>query len=267
MTPPGNAENINVPTPPLCDKVPGCSRCRDSEPLDFDFSFAYQPIVDYAERKIFAHEALVRGVNGESAASILAKVNDRNRYRFDQACRVKAVEGAAKLGIKEYLSINFLPNAVYEPGACIRSTFEAAHRFNFPKEKIIFEVVEGEDVSDRPHLLSIFSEYKRFGFKTAIDDFGAGYAGLNLLSEFQPDIVKIDMDLIRHIDTSDPKQAIVEGVSHICRRLGIKVLAEGVETRAERDFLVRCGVNYFQGYLFCKPAFQAVGRIDGGAFD
>lgn len=267
MTQLSNAANINPSTTTPSEKVPGCGRCRDSEPLDFDFSFAYQPIIDYAERKIFAHEALVRGINGESAASILEKVNDENRYRFDQSCRVKAVEGAARLGIKEFLSINFLPNAVYEPGACIRSTFEAAQKFNFPKEKIIFEVVEGEDVSDRPHLLNIFNEYRRFGFKTAIDDFGAGYAGLNLLSDFQPDIVKIDMDLIRNIDTSDPKQAIVEGIVHICRKLGIKVLAEGVETKAERDFLVRAGVNYFQGYLFCKPAFQSVGRINGGAYE
>jgi EAL domain-containing protein (putative c-di-GMP-specific phosphodiesterase class I) len=246
--------------------APGCNRCRDLEPLEFDFSYAYQPIVDFQERRIFAHEALVRGVNGESAASILARVNDDNRYRFDQTCRAKAVEGAARIGLQGFLSINFLPNAVYEPASCIRSTFAAAQKYNFPKERIIFEVVEGENVSDRPHLIKIFEEYRRFGFKTAIDDFGAGYAGLNLLADFQPDIVKIDMDLVRNINDSRPKQAIVEGIVHICRKLDIKVLAEGIETKAERDFLVRSGVQYFQGYLFCKPAFQAIGRISDNAF-
>lgn len=75
--------------------VPGCNRCKDLEDLDFDFTFAYQPIVDFHAHAIFAHEALVRGVNNESAYSILARVNDDNRYRFDQACRVKAVKGAA----------------------------------------------------------------------------------------------------------------------------------------------------------------------------
>jgi EAL domain-containing protein (putative c-di-GMP-specific phosphodiesterase class I) len=115
--------------------------------------------------------------------------------------------------LQEYLSINFLPNAVYQPAACIRSTFEAAQRYQFPIERIIFEVTEGERVDDRPHLVNIFREYSRFGFRTAIDDFGAGYAGLNLLSEYQPDIVKIDMDLIRDIDTSKPKQVIVHGIS------------------------------------------------------
>ncbi len=245
---------------------PSCNRCKDNEALDFDFSFAYQPIVDYRARAVFAHEALVRGINGESAASVLARVNDKNRYTFDQSCRVNAVKGAAQLGIKELLSINFLPNAVYEPAACIRSTFEAAQKYNFPKERIIFEVVEGENVSDRPHLINIFEDYKRFGFTTAIDDFGAGYAGLNLLADFQPDIVKIDMDLVRNINDSKPKQAIVEGIVHICRQLNIKVLAEGIETKAERDFLVGSGITLLQGYLFCKPAFQAIGQIDERAW-
>lgn len=245
---------------------PGCSRCRDLDALDFDFAFAYQPIVDFRTRSIFAHEALVRGINGESAASVLARVNDDNRYRFDQGCRVGAVKGAAELGIRELLSINFLPNAVYEPAACIRSTFEAAKKYGFPKEHIIFEVVEGENVTDRPHLINIFEEYRRFGFMTAIDDFGAGYAGLNLLAEFQPDIIKIDMDLVRDIDANPPKQAIVEGIVHICRQLKIRVLAEGIETRAERDCLLERGVELFQGYLFCKPAFRAVGTIDPAAW-
>ncbi|MQY50599.1 EAL domain-containing protein [Rhodocyclus gracilis] len=246
--------------------APGCERCRNLDALDFEFSFAYQPIIDFHARRIFAHEALVRGPQGESAASVLARVNDDNRYRFDQACRVKAVQGAAALGIQEFLSINFMPNAVYQPEACIRSTFAAAQKYNFPKERIIFEVLEGENISDRPHLIRIFEEYKRFGFQTALDDFGAGYAGLNLLADFQPDIIKIDMDLVRHIDTSKPKQAIVEGIVHIGRQLGIRILAEGIETRAERDFFLSCGVTLMQGYFFSKPAFQAIGSIDASAW-
>ncbi|WP_153116788.1 EAL domain-containing protein [Rhodocyclus tenuis] len=248
-------------------EAPGCGRCRNLAPLDFEFSFAYQPIVDLQTRTVFGHEALVRGINGESAASVLARVNDDNRYRFDQACRVKAVQGAAELGIREFLSINFLPNAVYQPEACIRSTFEAARKYNFPRERIIFEVTEGEDISDRSHLINIFREYQRFGFQTAIDDFGAGYAGLNLLAEFQPDILKIDMDLVRDIDKSRPRQAIVEGIVHMSRQLGIRVLAEGIETRAERDFLFASGVSLMQGYFFSKPAFGAIGEIDAAAWE
>ena len=168
--------------------------------------------------------------------------------------------------MKELLSINFLPNAVYQPAACIRSTFEAAHRYQFPIKQIIFEVIEGEQVCDRPHLVNIFREYRRFGFQTAIDDFGTGYAGLNLLSEYQPHIIKIDMYLVRDVDTSKPKQAIIRGIVSICSALNMRVLAEGIETPAERDFLRDAGISLMQGYLFCKPAFQALGIVNPAAW-
>lgn len=239
-----------------------CAQCKDDTPLDFAFVFAYQPIVDLERRSVYAHEALVRGPNGESAWSVLSQVTDANRYRFDQACRVEAIRQAAALGMRERLSINFLPNAVYQPAACIRSTFEAARRYQFPIEQIIFEVTEGEQIADRPHLVNIFEQYRRFGFHTAIDDFGAGYAGLNLLAAYQPDIVKIDMDLVRDIDTSAPKRAIVDGIVAIGKALNVRVLAEGIETAAERDCLRRAGIGLMQGYLFCKPALQAIGSID-----
>lgn len=244
----------------------GCGRCRDEEALDFDFSFAYQPIVNVASRTIFAHEALVRGPNGESAHSVLSKVNEKNRYHFDQACRVKAVNGAAALGMQELLSINFLPNAVYQPHACIQTTLKAARACGFPLEKIIFEVTEDERVTDRAHLVEIFKEYDRLGFRTAIDDFGAGFAGLNLLAEYQPQIIKIDMDLVRDIDRSRPKQVIVGGIMAMAKELDIEVLAEGIETAAERDALREAGIELMQGYLFSKPAFNALGTIAADAW-
>ncbi|MFT5643253.1 MAG: EAL domain-containing protein (putative c-di-GMP-specific phosphodiesterase class I) [Janthinobacterium sp.] len=193
---------------------------------------------------------------------MLSQVTPANRYLFDQACRVEAIRGAASLGMQELLSINFMPNAVYQPAACIRSTLQAARLYQFPIERIIFEVTEGEQIMDRPHLVNIFREYRRFGFRTAIDDFGAGYAGLNLLAEYQPHIVKIDMELVRGIDASKPKQAIIDGIVAICAALDVKVLAEGIETAAERDVLRAAGIDLMQGYLFCKPAFQALGIVD-----
>lgn len=216
------------------------------------------------QRSVFAHEALVRGPQGESAWSVLSQVTDANRYQFDQACRVKAVKTAASLQMRELLSINFLPNAVYEPAACIRSTFEACQTFGFATEQLMFEVTEGERVDDRPHLINIFESYRKFGFKTAIDDFGAGYAGLNLLSGFQPHVVKIDMELVRDIDSSRVKQAIVSGIVLTCGQIGSAVIAEGVETRAELQCLASLGVQLIQGYYFCKPVFQGLGVIDAG---
>ena len=217
-------------------------------------------------RAVYAHEALVRGPNGEGANTVLDRVSDANRYRFDQACRVKAIKGAAQIGLTERLSINFLPNAIYKPEVCIRTTLEAARANSFPVERIIFEATEGEAIADGKRLSHILREYKRTGFLTAIDDFGAGYAGLNLLTEFQPDIVKLDMNLVRGVDASRVRQAIVGGVLKMCRELGITVLAEGVETEGERDFFLDAGVSLMQGYLFARPAFQARGNVEASAW-
>jgi EAL domain-containing protein (putative c-di-GMP-specific phosphodiesterase class I) len=243
-----------------------CQDCGTSERLGFHFDYAYQPIVDVASRTIFGHEALVRGPNGEGAMSVLSQVNEKNRYRFDQACRVKAIKTAAQLGIRERISINFLPNAIYKPEICIRTTLEAASAHGFPLDRIIFEVTEGERVEDGPWLAEILREYKRCGLLTAIDDFGAGYAGLTLLAGFQPDLIKIDMELVRNIDRSSSRQAIVRGMVRICADMGVQVIAEGIETTGERDFLCDAGIHLMQGYLFSRPVFQGVGEIDALAW-
>lgn len=247
---------------PLSGAEPACKACSNAEAAIFKFSYAYQPIVDVINRTVWGHEALVRGPDGESAYSVLSQVNDDNRYRFDQACRVKAIKGAAAIGIEERLSINFLPNAIYKPEVCIRTTLAAAQANNFPIHRIVFEATEGEAISDGQRLAEILREYKRAGFITAIDDFGAGYAGLNLLADFQPDIIKLDMALVRNVDGSKARQAIARGILRICEELNIEVLAEGVESANERDFYLSEGVALMQGYLFSRPAFQARGQID-----
>lgn len=267
QTPPTSANpTFPVDFRPMTGTAQDCENCRHAAGLGFQFDYAYQPIVDVRTRTVFAHEALVRGPNGESAASVLAQVNETNRYRFDQACRVKAIKGASELGFAEAISINFLPNAIYKPEACIRTTLAAADAHGFPLERIIFEVTEGERVEDGPWFAQILREYKRCGFKTAIDDFGAGYAGLKLLSDFQPDLIKIDMDLIRSVDTNRARQAIVRGLVRLCEDMEIQVIAEGIETPAERDFLSDSGIWLMQGYLFAKPAFKAVAALNPPAF-
>jgi len=242
--------------------VPPCSACRDGEELDFEFSMAFQPIVDLRDNSIFAYEALVRGDDGNGAAAILGKVNEQNRYAFDQACRVKAVELASRLQIPCFVSINFLPNAVYQAATCIRATLEAASRFGFPTERLIFEITENEELVDKEHLKSIIREYRLKGFKTAIDDFGAGYSGLNLLAEFQPDIIKLDMALVRSICTDPVRQAIVQGIFGVCKALKIDVIAEGVETHAELQQLLTLGINLYQGYLFAKPEYETLPKVN-----
>ncbi|OWW19600.1 EAL domain-containing protein [Noviherbaspirillum denitrificans] len=240
----------------------GCEECRNPAALGFDFTMAFQPIMDLETMRPFAYEALVRGLNGEGAGFVLGQVDDGNRYRFDQACRVKAIELAAGLGMHRiascHLSINFLPNAIYRPETCIRSTLEACARFGFPSDRLMFEVTEGERVEDGPHLVGIFNDYRKRGFLTAIDDFGAGYAGLNLLATFQPHVLKLDMELTRDIDGSAVRQAIVAGIALTAGKLNITLVAEGVETAGERDTLHALGIKYQQGYLFARPAVGAL---------
>jgi len=236
----------------------GCADCLSSPELNFEFTMAFQPIVDLKNGTIFAQEALVRGLNNEPAGSILGQITDESRYRFDQACRVRAIQLAAELRIQSILSINFLPNAVYQPELCIRTTIETAKNCNFPLNRIIFELTEVEQVKDYAHVRSIIEHYQSLGFKTALDDFGAGYSGLNFLADFQPDFIKLDMALIRNIDKDKGRQAIVRGIIQVCRDLAIEPIAEGIETVEELAVLKQFDIHLFQGYYFAKPSFRAV---------
>ncbi|MBT0585242.1 EAL domain-containing protein [Alteromonas oceanisediminis] len=243
-----------------------CQQCRNSEPLDFDFSMAFQPIVDTQNERIFGYEALVRGLQGQPARDVISQVTDENVYRFDQDCRVIAIRLAAQLDIRSYVSINFLPNAVYRPEQCIRTTLEAAEVHGFPIERILFEVTEVERVESNEHLSNIVKYYQTKGFKTALDDFGAGYAGLNLLASFQPNIIKLDMELIRDIHLNPIKRTIVSKMVELNDELGITTLAEGVESREEMIALRTLGIHLFQGYYFAKPEFESLPLVDSAVY-
>lgn len=108
---------------------------------------------------------------------------------------------------------------------------------------------------------NIFTHYKERGFLTAIDDFGAGYAGLGLLAEFQPQLIKLDMNLIRDIDKSASKKSIVGGVIHTCRDMNIDIIGEGIESAEELDFLRSKGISKFQGYYFARPAIEQLPAV------
>jgi len=238
-------------------KPVACRDCQNHKLLGFAFTMAFQPIIDIDSGQPYAYEALVRGMEGQGASYILDQVTAENRYRFDQSCRVRAIELAVAHGLLDLpdckLSINFLPKAVYQPETCIRATLEASKQFKLPTHRLMFEVTEGERVTDTQHLKNIFSVYRQLGFTTAIDDFGSGYSGLNLLATFQPHVIKLDMELTRDIDHEPAKQAIVAGVLLTSQRLGITIIAEGIETAAELSTLRDMGVRYFQGYLFARP--------------
>lgn len=236
-----------------------CLGCRTSVPLPTAITMAFQPIVDIQNDRVFAYEALVRGVDGQSAGEIISGISPDMIYKFDQTCRVKAIELAGQLFVPDdaaKLSINFMPNAVYEPDACIRASLAAARRVGFDPGRLMFEFTEDERMRDVAHVRHIIDAYRARGFTTAIDDFGAGYAGLGLLADLRPDILKLDMALIRGIDGSAARQAIVAGVVQIAAALDVRCIAEGVETAAELRTLRGLGISLYQGYLLARPVAE-----------
>ena len=249
------------------NNAPACGACQNgnSNGVGIELTMAFQPIVNVATQTVFAYEALVRGVNGASAGQVLALVNEENRYAFDQSCRVKSIELAAELGVAAQgakLAVNFMPGAVYSPAACIRRTLETARKTSFPLDAIIFEIMENEQVVDSGHLQRIAEEYARHGFTLALDDFGAGYSGLNLLAELDGvRLVKLDGKLIRGIDRNPRAEHVVAAAASMCRELGVEVLGECVETIGEYETLQRCGIDLMQGYLFAKPAVEALPAV------
>jgi EAL domain-containing protein (putative c-di-GMP-specific phosphodiesterase class I) len=226
-------------------------------------TFAFQPIIDVEARAIFAYEALVRGRSGESAKSVLGHLAGEQLERFDRDARIEAVRLAASLGLTTGLSLNFLSRTLESLPDAITSTLAAAKAYGLSASQLILEVTEDELIADPAGFAARINAYRAQGLRLALDDFGAGYAGLNLLADFQPDIVKLDMHLVRDIDSKGPRQAIIKAILLVCRDLGLDVLAEGVETESEFRWLERRGVTLFQGYLFGKPA---LGRLPEAYF-
>lgn len=234
--------------------------------VDFDFSFAFQPIVAASTREVIAFEALVRGPGGELSADVFAKVPRKKLYRFDQACRLKALYLARRLNIQTKLNVNLLPNAIYSTSLNVQATLKASGEYDFPVEDIVFEVSESEKFMDYARILNVLKSYQDYGFQTAVDDFGTGYSGLKLLAEYQPNYLKIDRNLIADIHVNHVKQTIIHGIAQICGELSIEMVAEGVEKVEEYSWLREAGINIFQGYYFARPTFEALVEVHQGLF-
>ena len=243
-------------------RLPPGLACGDMQRIEVAcvpaFSYAFQPIVDVVAREVFSYEALIRGRSNEPAFRILERVPSHAKYQFDEDSRVAAIALAVQLGLRCHLNLNFLPQGLYASDAAVTSTLAAAARHALPIDRVILEVTEGEVIADYAHLGRQLNEFRSMGLKVAIDDFGAGYSGLNMLADFQPDQIKIDMNLVRGIERHGPRQAIVRAVVQVCGDLGVDVIAEGVESLEEYGWFAEQGVRLFQGYLFAKPGFESL---------
>ena len=225
----------------------------------------YHPIVDAEDPDaIHAHECLMRGVESDGGLVPPGRVLDAADeegllFHLDRACRINAIKGFAAQGVGGKAFINFNPVSVYNPLACLQSTVAAARSVGLTPDRIVFELIERNHVPDEAHLMRIVDFYRAAGYGVALDDVGAGYSGLNLLSSLKPDYIKLDMHLIRDVDRDPIKQRIVAQMLEMARGLGIRSVVEGVETEAEYEFARAEGADFVQGFLFARPAEWAVG--------
>ena len=215
----------------------------------------FQPIVNQTE-EIFGFEILARFQHEDGSMiypnEIFTAAKKRGRlYALDRLCRMTAVRYSAGLNTKAF--INFIPTSIYSPEHCLRSTVSLANELGIDPNQFVFEVVETEQVEDLDHLKNILSYYKDKGFQYALDDVGEGYSTLDMLSSLQPQYMKLDMKYVQGVAVDPEKQRVSQTFLNKAIEIGSIPLAEGIETRADFDWLKKLGYQLFQGYLFGKP--------------
>lgn len=228
--------------------------------LEKDRLFSMLQPIFRPDGSIFGFEALLRGreENGDivSAGSLFTVAADTQlMFTLDLTARRQAIMAFARrrmTGVK--LFVNFNPSSIYDPAYCLRTTQTFVREMGLNPADIVFEVTETTEVKDQAHLRGILAFYRQSGFRVALDDIGAGFSGLNMLQELRPDYVKIDMALIRNIDQDHYKQSIVRHLVGIANDTGARIVAEGIETEAERAWVTAAGVDLMQGYLLGRPA-------------
>ena len=218
----------------------------------------FQPLVDCATRSVYGYECLMRGVHGETQFAPGPMIDAARKaellFQLDAAGRRAAVRGACQYELKEKVFINFTPNAIYDPTHCLHSTVRMIDAGGLSRDQVVFEVTESEKLPDMDHLSRIVHYYRDQGFAVALDDVGAGYASLNVLLGLKPDYVKIDMNLIRNVHLDPAKALIARKLLEVAAELGLKTVAEGVETADEWDWVREHKADFAQGYYLAKPA-------------
>ena len=227
-----------------------------------DCSFAFQPIVDPFMQQVVSWEALIRTPSGESPESYFANLSREALYESDLKSKQVALSMASALGLQtQTLSINLLPMTLVNVSGAVDFLLTAIEANGFVPEQIVVEFTESEAISRFEEFTSAVRQLKSAGISVAIDHFGAGFAGLQLLAQFQPDRIKISRDLIANVHKSGPRQAIIQAIIKCCASLEILFCAVGVELAEEWMWLESAGVSQFQGHLFASPRLGGVPAI------
>ncbi|WP_105628727.1 diguanylate phosphodiesterase [Cronobacter sakazakii] len=221
---------------------------------DIACQFALQPIVESTTCKIKAYEALIRSPEGGSPAALFASLSSKALYELDLHSKeiAFALANAVNIG-SQMISVNLLPGTLVQMPGAVEILLAQIARQGLLPQQVIVEVTESEVISRFDEFECVIRQLRAAGINLAIDDFGAGFAGLSLLTRFQPGRIKIDRCIVADIHLHGPKQAIVHGIVRCCAELEITVVAEGVEKVEEWCWLEAAGIRYFQGYLFARP--------------
>lgn len=230
------------------------------------FAALYQPIIDLEQQRIIGYEGLIRG----PSASVFH--NPQSLFEFasqwehlselDLACRQFIIEQFHRLTLKGKLFINCAPAVLLDADHPHGKTLATLRRLSISAESVVIELTEQHPLDDYELLREALHYYRSMGFEIAIDDFGAGYAGLRMWSELRPDYVKIDRHFIQGINEDPVKKEFVRSILDIARGLECKVIAEGIETREEYRTICNMGIVLGQGYYFARPAATPVSCID-----
>jgi EAL domain-containing protein (putative c-di-GMP-specific phosphodiesterase class I)/CheY-like chemotaxis protein len=212
---------------------------------------AFQPIVDITQRKVYAYEALLRTEEESLRRTDIFIATAEKLDRIHQLGRV--VRSAVSRAIKDAPPDVLLFVNVHGLELTDEELFSATAALSQHSARIVLEITErtGLDPVAGPARVAML---RKLGYRIAVDDLGAGYAALGALATLEPEIVKLDMSLIRDIDRHPTKRRVVGAIATMCRELGSRVVAEGVETEAEKSACVDAGIDLLQGYLLAKPA-------------
>lgn len=218
----------------------------------------FQPIISLRDGRVLGYEGLSRGPRGhnlETPSVLFAAGEKYNKvWELELLCRVKALEKAACMPEGKLLFLNVDPKIIYDERFQKGITKEMLREHPVGADRIVFEITEKTAVDDYRNFRRVLENYKSQGYQIAIDDMGSGWSGLKMLTEICPQYIKIDMDLIRDIDKDAVKQALMKAFCDFARITDRNIIAEGIETEGELDFLISVGVPYGQGYFLQRPA-------------
>ena len=222
----------------------------------------YQPLFDSTSGQVYGYEALTRGPSNSTLHAPLPLIQAATQagrlFELDVVCRELAIRRFQELALPGRLFLNVNPLSLMAPDFKPGETLRLLNEVQLPPERVVIEITEQQPLDDYAVLKAAVDHYTQAGFEIAIDDLGAGYAGLRLWSELRPSYVKIDHHFIENISTDNVKREFVRSIAGMAARLGCQVVAEGIETAEDYAVVQGLGVRLHQGYHLARPLAQPV---------